>query len=125
MTVDKEELLLEALFSDEVIELPQQQRFRAAMRIAGYAEGYHSTKLKKRLAEKIKTSTEEFIAQNAPNAAITIVNSMEYSDKGTRDRLSAAKEILSITGISKPEKIEVNVPNPIVFLPKKDPHDED
>ena len=95
---------------------------KQAAEIAGYAEGSY-TSVVKSLKKEILDIAEGILAQNAPKAALKLVNIMD-SDQPIPQaniRLQAAQTLLDRVGLSKTDKINVNVEgsNGIFILPAK------
>ena len=95
---------------------------KQAAELAGYAEGSY-TSVVKSLKKEILDIAEGILAQNAPKAAMKLVNIMENDQPIPQAsiRLQAAQTLLDRVGISKTDKINVNVEgsNGIFILPAK------
>tara|TARA_R110002012_G_scaffold51201_4_gene132546 strand:+ start:450 stop:848 length:399 start_codon:yes stop_codon:yes gene_type:complete len=95
---------------------------KQAAELAGYAEGSY-TSVVKSLKKEILDIAEGILAQNAPKAAMKLVNIMENDQPipQANIRLQAAQTLLDRVGISKTDKINVNVEgsNGIFILPAK------
>jgi len=96
-----------------------------AKKLAGYADGTSTTVVVKSLKEEILEATQQYMARNAPKAAVAMASAlMDPTELGLRDKMSAAKDLLDRTGFIKTDKIEVAAPNGIFILPpKKDESD--
>ena len=91
-----------------------------AKKLAGYAEGSSTTNIVKSLKEEILEATQMFMASNAPKAALAMVSGIDDpTELGTRDKLSAAKELLDRTGLIKTEKIQVESSGGVMLMPPK------
>ena len=96
-----------------------------AKKLAGYADGTSTTVVVKSLKEEILEATQQYMARNAPKAAVAMASAlMDPTELGLRDKMSAAKDLLDRTGFIKTDKIEVAAPDGIFILPpKKDESD--
>ena len=95
---------------------------KQAAELAGYAEGSY-TSVVKSLKKEILDLAEGILAQNAPKAAMKLVDIME-SDQPIPQaniRLQAAQTLLDRIGLSKTDKLNLNVEgnNGIFILPAK------
>ena len=118
--MNKELTLKQKTFLDSLIECGGNAK--QAAEPAGYAEGSY-TSVVKSLKKEILDIAEGILAQNAPKAAMKLVNIMD-SDQPIPQasiRLQAAQTLLDRVGISKTDKINVNVEgsNGIFILPAK------
>ena len=118
--MNKEWTLKQKTFLDSLIECGGNAK--QAAELAGYAEGSY-TSVVKSLKKEILDIAEGILAQNAPKAAMKLVNIMD-SDQPIPQasiRLQAAQTLLDRVGISKTDKINVNVEgsNGIFILPAK------
>ena len=97
-----------------------------ARRIAGYSEGYNTAAIMNSLKDEILERTKLYLATNAPRAAMSVVHGMiDPTEPGYKDKLNAAKDLLDRIGIVKTDKVQVEAPNGIMFLPPKEaPKDE-
>ena len=116
----KELTVKQKTFLDSLIEC--EGNAKQAAELAGYAEGSY-TSVVKSLKKEILDIAEGILAQNAPKAAMKLVNIMD-SDQPIPQasiRLQAAQTLLDRVGISKTDKINVNVEgsNGIFILPAK------
>ena len=92
----------------------------AAIKLAGYAEGVSPSQMVTALKEEILEATQMFMASNAPKAALAMVSGIDDpTELGTRDKLSAAKELLDRTGLIKTEKIQVESSGGVMLMPPK------
>ena len=116
----KELTVKQKTFLDSLIECGGNAKQAAA--IAGYAEGSY-TSVVKSLKKEILDISEGILAQNAPKAALKLVNIID-SDQPIPQaniRLQAAQTLLDRVGISKTDKLNLNVEgsNGIFILPAK------
>ena len=115
----KQKLFINALFGEA------QGNYRAAMDIAEYSKNTSINDVLKGCEEEIISSSKNFLAANAPKAAMAIVGVIDDPvEMGTRDKLAAAKDVLDRIGVSKTDKVEVKSPQGIFILPRKN-DDED
>jgi hypothetical protein len=96
---------------------------KVAGEIAGYSE--HSyPKVIKALKDEILQRAEEVMASYTPKATMGLVKAMDEdgSVPGASIRVEAAKQILDRVGLTKKEKLDVNVKSisGIFILPPKD-----
>ncbi len=91
-----------------------------AKRLAGYAEGSSTTTIVKSLKEEILEATQQYMARNAPKAAVAMAGALtDPTELGIRDKMSAAKEVLDRTGLIKTEKIQVEASGGVMLMPPK------
>ena len=115
----KQKIFINALFGEA------QGNYRAAMDIAEYSKNTSINDVLKGCEEELISSSKNFLAANAPKAAIAIVGVIDDPvEMGTRDKLAAAKDVLDRIGVSKTDKVEVKSPQGIFILPRKN-DDED
>jgi len=96
---------------------------KKAGEIAGYSE--HSyPKVIRALKDEIIQRAEEVMASYSPKAAMGLVNALEEdgSTPNASIRVEAAKQILDRVGLTKKEKVDINVRSVsgIFILPPKD-----
>ena len=97
-----------------------------AKKLAGYADGTSTTVLVKSLKEEILEATQQYMARNAPKAAVAMAGAlMDPTELGLRDKMSAAKELLDRTGLIKTEKIQVEASGGVMLMPPKKQSDDD
>ena len=114
---DQQNTFLNALFG-EANGIPKK-----AGEIAGYAE--HSyPKVVKALKDEIIERAEEVMASYSSKATMGLVRALDEdgSTPGASIRVEAAKQILDRVGLTKKEKVDVNVKSVsgIFILPPKD-----
>ena len=115
----KQKIFINALFGEA------HGNYRAAMDIAEYSKNTSINDVIKGCEEELVSSSKNFLAANAPKAAMAIVGVIDDPvEMGTRDKLAAAKDVLDRIGVSKTDKIEVKSPQGIFILPRKN-DDED
>ena len=124
------------LTKDKIKQLTeQQQTFLSALfgeahgnpKIAGEIAGYseHSyPKVVKSLKDEIIQRAEEVMASYSPKATMGLVKALDEdgSVPGASIRVEAAKQILDRVGITKKEKLDVNLKSlsGVFILPPKD-----
>jgi len=97
-----------------------------AKKLAGYADGTSTTVVVKSLKEEILEATQQYMARNAPKAAVAMAGAlMDPTELGLRDKMSAAKELLDRTGLIKTEKIQVEASGGVMLMPPKKQSDDD
>jgi len=91
-----------------------------ARALAGYSEGYNTSLIVSSLKDEILDATQNYMARNAPKAAVAIVSGVDDPTQlGLRDKMSAAKELLDRTGLVKTEKVQVEAKGGVMLLPAK------
>jgi len=97
-----------------------------AKKLAGYADGTSTTVVVKSLKEEILEATQQYMARNAPKAAVAMASALiDPTELGLRDKMSAAKELLDRTGLIKTEKIQVEASGGVMLMPPKKQSDDD
>ena len=97
-----------------------------AKKLAGYAEGSSTTNIVKSLKEEILEATQQYMARNAPKAAVAMAGALlDPTELGIRDKMSAAKELLDRTGLVKTEKMQVEATGGVMLMPPKAKAEED
>ena len=97
-----------------------------AKKLAGYADGTSTTVVVKSLKEEILEATQQYMARNAPKAAVAMAGAlMDPTELGLRDKMSAAKELLDRTGLVKTEKLQVEASGGVMLMPPKKQIEED
>tara|TARA_A100001011_G_C13933141_1_gene684026 strand:+ start:158 stop:532 length:375 start_codon:yes stop_codon:yes gene_type:complete len=97
-----------------------------AKKLAGYADGTSTTVVVKSLKEEILDATQQYMARNAPKAAVAMASALiDPTELGLRDKMSAAKELLDRTGLIKTEKIQVEASGGVMLMPPKKQSDDD
>lgn len=110
---------LEVLFADA------NGNINAAMRMAGFSEGYSRRSLTNYLKEEIIEATQLYIAMAAPKAAVAMINAIDDpTELGLKEKMSAAKDLLDRAGLVKTEKVQVESTGGVMVLPAKE-HEED
>lgn len=108
---------LDLLFEDAYIGNPKQ-----AMIDAGYSENSNVFTVMETIKEEIVERAERFLAFHAPEAIAGISKVQRDPDqKGAKARLEAAWGVLDRIGLTKKERIDVEVKGPIgiIILPAK------
>ena len=100
---------------------------KKAAELAGYSSHYHH--VVKTLKSEILEITQEILANSAPKAAFKLLEIMD-SDKPipqANNKLVAAQSLLDRVGVSKSEKLDINMQasSGIFILPDKAPIDVD
>lgn len=114
----------------------QQQRFldvlfdscngdtKWAMREAGYSDNYPLSRVTSPLKDEILEKTKEWLAQQAPLAAVSLVGVMSNPTAlGNKELMLSAKEVLDRIGVIKTEAIQVQSANGVMILPPKKQED--
>lgn len=116
----------------------QQQRFldvlfdeaggnlKKAMRLAGYSEGYSTGQLAKVLKDEIIEATKQYVAMNAPKAAVAVINAIDDpTELGVKEKLAAAKDLMDRAGLVKTEKVQVESnTGGVMLLPAKEKEED-
>lgn len=88
--------------------------------MAGYDPASSTKTIMNSVSDHIVERTRQFLAENGPKAAVSLVDVMDNpSILGVAYKLSAAKDVLDRIGISKTEKVELSS-NGVFLLPPKD-----
>jgi len=112
---EKQQKLLNVLFDEAGGDVVM------AKKLAGYAETSSTTDVVKGIKEEILEATQEYMARNAPRAAVAIAGGLlDPTELGIRDKLSAAKELLDRTGLVKTEKMQVEASGGVMLMPPKE-----
>ena len=91
-----------------------------AKKLAGYSETYSTTDVVKSLKEEILDATQNFMARNAPKAAMAMVGGLyDPTELGIKEKMVAAKELLDRTGLVKTEKLQVEAKGGVMLMPPK------
>jgi len=111
---EKQQKFLDVLFSQAGGDMSK------AIKLAGYAEHTTPSQIVKALKEEILEATQEFMASNAPKAAMAIASGIDDPVQlGLRDKMVAAKEMLDRTGLVKTEKMQVEATGGVMLMPPK------
>lgn len=109
----------------EVLFAEANGNISAAMRMAGFSEGYSRRTLTNYLKEEIIEATQLYIAMAAPKAAVAMINAIDDpTELGLKEKMSAAKDLLDRAGLVKTEKVQVESTGGIMVLPAKEREDE-
>lgn len=112
---------LQKAFLDALFTPACNGDFVKAKKAAGYNSESSTMEIVRSLRDEIEEATKNYIAANAPKAAIGVVNVLDApSMLGAQAKLSAAKEILDRVGIVKPEKVTVDHTGGVLLLPPKE-----
>ena len=116
---EKQQKLLNVLFDEAGGDVVM------AKKLAGYAETSSTTDVVKGIKEEILEATQEFMASNAPKAAMAIASGIDDPVQlGLRDQMVAAKEMLDRTGLVKTEKMQVEAKGGVMLMPPKQAEDD-
>ena len=89
--------------------------------LAGYSDSTATTVVIESLREEIATATQNYIARNAPTAAVAMVGAIQDpSQLGIKEKMTASKDIMDRAGFAKVEKVEVTATGGVMLLPPKD-----
>jgi len=117
---EKQQTFLRVLFHEAAGD------FNEAKRLAGYSDNTSVGEVIKTLKDEVLELTKEYLALNAPRAAMGMVGVLrDPGQLGTANLLKAASEIMDRVGIQKTDKVEVATPNGIMLLPPKQSSDEE
>jgi len=117
---DKQQRFLDVLFDEAGGDVA------TAKKLAGYADGTSTTVVVKSLKEEILEATQQYMARNAPKAAVAMAGALlDPTELGLRDKMSAAKELLDRTGLVKTEKLQVEASGGVMLMPPKKQSDDD
>jgi hypothetical protein len=117
---ERQQKFIEALFAEA------NGSIKDAKVMAGYSATTNSQEIIHSLKEEILEATQMYMASNAPKAAIAMVSGIDDpTELGTRDKLSAAKELLDRTGLIKTEKIQVESSGGVMLMPPKKAEEDD
>ena len=98
----------------------------SAKKLAGYSNSVSTTVIVNSLKEEILKATQEYMARNAPKAAVALTSAItDPTQLGIKDKMSAAKEVLDRIGLIKTEKLQVEASGGVILLPPKNPVEED
>tara|TARA_B100001250_G_scaffold297482_1_gene258986 strand:+ start:402 stop:773 length:372 start_codon:yes stop_codon:yes gene_type:complete len=117
---ERQQKFIEALFAEA------NGSIKDAKVMAGYSATTNNQEIINSLKEEILEATQIYMASNAPKAAIAMVSGIDDpTELGTRDKLSAAKELLDRTGLIKTEKIQVESSGGVMLMPPKKVEEDD
>lgn len=117
---EKQQKFLQVLFDQAQGDLVQ------AKKLAGYSANTPTTEVVNSMKDEIVAATTDYIARNAPSAAVAMVSAIhDPTQLGIKDRMNAAKELLDRTGIVKTEKMSVEASGGVMILPPKKADDDD
>jgi phage terminase small subunit len=116
---EQQKRFLEVLFADA------NGNINAAMRLAGFSEGYSRRSLTNYLKEEIIEATQLYIAMAAPKAAMAMINAIDDpTELGLKEKMSAAKDLLDRAGLVKTDKVQVESTGGVMILPAKEREEE-
>lgn len=114
---EQQKLFLEVLFEEANGDVVQ------AKKLANYSPTYPTSSIIKTLENEIIEATKQYLSRSGAKAAIKLVGILDNpTDLGTKEKLSAAKDILDRIGIAKTEKIDITS-NGLFILPPKNEDD--
>ena len=117
---ERQQRFIDALFSEA------NGSIKDAKIIAGYSPSTNNQEIIQSLKEEILEATQEYMARNAPRAAVAIAGGLvDPTELGIRDKLAAAKELLDRTGLVKTEKMQVEATGGVMLMPMKNVQAED
>ena len=117
---ERQKKFIEALFAEA------NGSIKDAKVISGYSTNTNNQEIIKAIKEEVLEATQMYMASNAPKAAIAMVKGIDDpTELGTRDKLSAAKELLDRTGLIKTEKIQVESSGGVMLMPPKKAEEDD
>ena len=98
-----------------------------AKKLAGYSDATRIEEVvNSSMKEEILESTQNFMARNAPKAAMAMVSGLfDPTELGIRDKMTAAKELLDRTGLVKTEKVQVEAKGGVMLMPPKNTEEDD
>tara|TARA_R100001086_G_scaffold16661_1_gene8160 strand:+ start:615 stop:1070 length:456 start_codon:yes stop_codon:yes gene_type:complete len=109
------------LFLDNLVET--QGDAKAAAALAGYSGGHYQ--VLKSLKNEVLELTKDVLAHNAPKAAFKLLEIMDSNKPipQASNKLVAAQSLLDRVGVSKSEKLDINMQasSGIFILPDKAP----
>ncbi|HLZ65513.1 MAG TPA: hypothetical protein VKQ29_04745 [Aliidongia sp.] len=93
----------------------------AAAVIAGYNDPQSGLKVAKKLKHQIAEASELALILKTPEAIAALAAVLvDPTIPGTKERISAAKEILDRAGLVGTQKVSVSAPSGLFVLPAKD-----
>ena len=116
---EKQQKLLAVLFDEAGGDLV------TAKKLAGYSDASSTTEVMRGIKDEILKATQDYMARNAPRAAVEIAGGLvDPTELGIRDKLAAAKELLDRTGLVKTEKMQVEATGGVMLMPPKEKGNE-
>jgi hypothetical protein len=95
-----------------------------AKKLAGYSDNTSVKELLEAYEEDLEKATKRFISEVAPESVFSIVSIMRNPvQMGSKEKLSAAKDLLDRAGFVKTEKVDVNASGGVFILPAKEDED--
>lgn len=129
---EKQQAFLQHLYDILQKEPSIPNKYREAAIRAGYSineKSNHVMKIARSLKDEITEMTKDLLVEGGPEAAQTMIDIMRGvpgSDGSARDRMAAAGNILDRgVGVTKVEKMAVEVSPGLMFLPPKDAPQEE
>lgn len=113
---EKQQAVLDCLFDKGI-----DGNLSKAIKAAGYAGTIKPAHIRESLASEIIEATKEYLAVNAPTAAVGLVSILNNpTELGNKDKLAAAKDLLDRMGFKAKEEVEVTTNSNVFILPSKD-----
>lgn len=117
---EKQRLFLAVLFTDASGDIHE------AKRLAGYSSNTPTTEVIRPIKEEVLEATKDWLAYNAPKAAMAYVHVLTNpGELENRDRMAAANQILDRIGVIKTEKVDVASSGGVMLMPQKKAEDDD
>lgn len=111
---DKQKKFLSVLFDEA------NGNITVAKRLAGYSDNTTNHEIISSLKDEIMNATQDYMASNAPQAAVAMVSGvLDPTQLGLKEKMLAAKELLDRTGLVKTEKVQVEANGGVMILPPK------
>ena len=111
---DRQKAFLEVLFDKANGDVVQ------AKLLAGYSEHTSTSSVVSSMKDEIMDATQNYMRRNAPKAAFAMVSGVDAPTQlGSRDKLSASKDLLDRVGLIKTEKVQVEASGGVMLLPPK------
>lgn len=93
---------------------------REAKRLAGYSEHTRVSDITKSLRDEIIDRTKEYLINNTPKAAFSMVGVLDGTVVlGVREKVAVAKDIMDRAGLLKSENVNLNSTGGVMILPPK------
>ena len=116
---ERDEYFLDILFDEH------KGNIRSAMLASGYPKSTPSSQVTLRLKNQIQERAKIFLATSTAKAVISLVDVIDDPNvPGTKNILTAAKEILDRGGVYKEETVHVQQQDNMFILPAKEVEEE-
>lgn len=119
---DQQKKFLAALTSPEILDIPPKSRWRWAAQQAGYSDNITIATIIRPIQHLIADQAELVLARSSMEASWQLANAAGGGDidAQTKDRISAAKDILDrVIPKKDPSAGKVNIPMAVLVLPAK------